>query len=121
MRLNKYEYTFQVGGIGYVVRFSNDAQLSFFTLHSNYDEFAVFGTEVESYNDLGLSGVSSLHVFREVERIAVAHIKKFKISYVWFTCVPSRSNLYVRLAKHLSEAVGLVVSNVNNTEFYLSK
>jgi hypothetical protein len=121
------EYKFHVDGVGYVVRFSNDAQLSFFTLHSDYDnrdlydELEAFGSSRERYNDLGLTGVSSLQVFREVEKIAVAHIKKFKMNYVWFTCVPSRSSLYVRLAKHLSESVGLVVSNVNNTEFYLSK
>jgi hypothetical protein len=117
----KAEYNFHVDNVGYTVRFGNDAQLSFFTLHSNYDEWEVFGTSSERYNDLNLSGISSLKVFREVEKIAVSHIKKHKMNYVWFTCVPGRSSLYIRLAKHLSESVGLVVSNVNNTEFYLSK
>ena len=119
--MNKFEYKFHVDNVGYVVRFGNDAQLSFFTLHSDYDEWEVFGTYKENYGTLSLSAGTSLKVFREVEKIAVSHIKKHKIDYVWFTCVPSRSSLYIRLADHLSKEVGLRISNVNNTEFYLSK
>jgi len=71
--MNKNEYQFSVVRIGYIVRFSNEGQLSFFTPHSNYDSFERWGDPHESYNDLGLSGVSSLKVFHEVKNRSITY------------------------------------------------